>query len=201
MQILDSTFVIPRQKIGLWNGVMTWRSPGRAAVAPILFLLGVRSSRKMRVWKLETHKRFERQPAAPARKLAIIMNSQAMKREDGGSVSAALAHHVAPLPVFHMRQTSRGWWQECLGCEARTEFKYYKGPPELESLADVNDPRQLTHIATSLDESTCLCRWCFPSVYGKSFKKVERTHLVRRTHGLPVVASFFSVSLQHTVRK
>jgi hypothetical protein len=92
------------------------------------------------------------------------MDSQAMKRDDEGSVSAALAQHVAPLQVFHMRQTRRGWLQECLGCEAKTEFKYFKGPPELTSLEEVNDPNQLTHIATSLDDSTFLCRLCFPAV-------------------------------------
>lgn len=53
---------------------------------------------------------------------------------------------------MYMRQTRRGWLQECLGCEARTEMKYYA--------ADGN-----TQIAHSLDDASCPLRFCCPSCY------------------------------------
>ncbi|GMI42608.1 hypothetical protein TrCOL_g4586 [Triparma columacea] len=48
-------------------------------------------------------------------------------------------------------QTRRGWCQELMGCQARTEFKYYNS-------SDV-------HFASSLDDSSCLCRLCCAPSY------------------------------------
>eukprot|EP00542_Grammatophora_oceanica_P013014 CAMPEP_0194031616 /NCGR_PEP_ID=MMETSP0009_2-20130614/4754_1 /TAXON_ID=210454 /ORGANISM="Grammatophora oceanica, Strain CCMP 410" /LENGTH=252 /DNA_ID=CAMNT_0038671825 /DNA_START=221 /DNA_END=979 /DNA_ORIENTATION=+ len=58
----------------------------------------------------------------------------------------ALKSHVNGTDAMTIRQTRRGWLQECLGCEAKTEFKYFVGENE---------------IAHSLEDSDCCCRlWC-----------------------------------------
>lgn len=49
-----------------------------------------------------------------------------------------------------MRQTRRGWLQECLGCEAKTEFKYFIGSD------------QVFH---SLEDASCPCRCCCQPCY------------------------------------
>jgi hypothetical protein len=48
-----------------------------------------------------------------------------------------------------VRQTRRGWFQECLGCEAADEFKWF----------DLTDGRN-EQFATSLEESDCCPRMC-----------------------------------------
>jgi len=57
--------------------------------------------------------------------------------------SAPLKAHLEGCEQFDMRQTRRGCLQEIMGCEARTEFKYFIGE---------------TQIAHSLEESDCCCR-------------------------------------------
>jgi hypothetical protein len=101
------------------------------------------------------------------------MQAQSMKDRDNDSpVSAALATHVGPLSYFHIRQTRRGWLQECLGCEARTELMYYKGNGT-ETSADI--PReQQTLIATSLEDASCMCRFCCPQLYRKCFVHIVK---------------------------
>ena len=37
--------------------------------------------------------------------------------------SEVLKSHLGGAAQMEMRQTRRGWLQECLGCEAKTEFK------------------------------------------------------------------------------
>lgn len=60
--------------------------------------------------------------------------------------SQALKAHLSECAKLEMRQTRRGWLQECLGCEAKTEFKYFIGD------------QQVFH---SLEDASCLCRFCF----------------------------------------
>lgn len=48
-----------------------------------------------------------------------------------------------------IRQTRKGWLQECFGCEAADEFKWF----------NITDGQNL-HIATSLEESDCFMRMC-----------------------------------------
>jgi len=59
--------------------------------------------------------------------------------------TSALKSHMTDLEMLHMRQTRRGWLQEILGCEAKTEFKYFVGD------------NQVFH---SLEDASCICRWC-----------------------------------------
>lgn len=47
-----------------------------------------------------------------------------------------------------MKQTKKGWFQECLGCEAQTEFK-------IATMEDRN-----TNIFYALEDTTCLNRFC-----------------------------------------
>jgi hypothetical protein len=64
--------------------------------------------------------------------------------------SDALKAQVADMSEVVMRQTRRGCFQEILGCEARTEFKYYKKDEE-------------DKFAVSLEESDFCCRlFCAP---------------------------------------
>lgn len=54
-----------------------------------------------------------------------------------------------PSQAMSVRQTRRGWFQECLGCEAADEFKWF----------DLTDGRN-EQFATSLEESDCCPRMC-----------------------------------------
>jgi len=56
---------------------------------------------------------------------------------------AMKAHLTSDLSVMEIRQTRRGFCQELMGCEARTEFKYFVGDNQ---------------IATSLEDAGCCCR-------------------------------------------
>lgn len=61
----------------------------------------------------------------------------------------ALKSHLAGAQKIDVRQTRRGWLQECCGCEARTEFKFFN-----------SDGTQVAH---ALEESNFCCRcWCSP---------------------------------------
>ena len=62
----------------------------------------------------------------------------------------ALKTIVGPTTQMDIRQTRKGWFQECLGCEAQNEFKYF---------VDGNQ------VAYSLDESGFCCRLLCPQVY------------------------------------
>lgn len=64
--------------------------------------------------------------------------------------TSALKAHMDGCESMEMRQTRRGWLQECLGCEAKTEFKYFIGGNQ---------------IAHSLEEASCLCRLCCQPIY------------------------------------
>jgi len=50
------------------------------------------------------------------------------------------------LPLLSVRQTRKGWFQEILGCEAKTEFKFFN-----------SDKTQIAH---SLEDTDCFCRMC-----------------------------------------
>jgi len=68
---------------------------------------------------------------------------EANNMEDRGS--NALKTHMSDCEQLELRQTRRGWFQECLGCEAKTEFKYFIGG------------QQVFH---SLEDADCFCRMC-----------------------------------------
>ncbi|KAG7337528.1 scramblase [Nitzschia inconspicua] len=59
--------------------------------------------------------------------------------------SNALKTHMSGCEKLEMRQTRRGWLQECLGCEAQTEFKYFIGE---------------TQVFHSLEDAGFFCRCC-----------------------------------------
>ncbi len=60
------------------------------------------------------------------------------------------------VPALSVQQTLRGCFQECLGCEAKTEYKVYHGHLEEGQARDMNIP-QVGHL---LEESPCLFRCC-----------------------------------------
>jgi len=61
----------------------------------------------------------------------------------------ALKSHISSISKMEVRQTRRGFCQEILGCEARTEFKYF-----IEG----------TQVAHSIEDSDCCCRfWISPN--------------------------------------
>lgn len=57
--------------------------------------------------------------------------------------SEVLKSHLGGTEVMEIRQTRKGWCQECMGCEAKTEFKYFIGE---------------TQVAHSLEDTDCCCR-------------------------------------------
>lgn len=63
---------------------------------------------------------------------------------------AMKAHLASSTSRMEIRQTRRGWFQECLGCEAKNEFKYY---------IDGNQ------MAYSLEDSSFLGRCCCTACY------------------------------------
>lgn len=64
--------------------------------------------------------------------------------------SDALKAQVSDMESVHMRQTRRGCFQEIMGCEAKTEFNYFKTQGE--------EP-----FAVSLEDSSCCLRFfCAP---------------------------------------
>lgn len=60
----------------------------------------------------------------------------------------ALEAHVRSATKLGIRQTRKGWFQECLGCEARDEFKFFK------------DGEYPNEFATALEDSGCCIRFC-----------------------------------------
>jgi Scramblase len=62
----------------------------------------------------------------------------------------AMRNHLSSCRVMDIRQTRRGWLQDCLGCEAKSEFKYFI------------DNTQMAH---SLEQSNCINRICFHACY------------------------------------
>src|SRR3569623_2318961 len=76
---------------------------------------------------------------------AAIPAKQTMQRG-----TEAMKTHFSGCSKMDIRQTRRGWLQECFGCDAKNEFKYY---------VDSNQ------MAYSLEESACFARWCCQPCY------------------------------------
>jgi hypothetical protein len=75
-----------------------------------------------------------------------IVKMESQKMDDRGT--DAMKAHLGSSQVMEVRQTRRGWLQECLGCEARNEFKYF-----------IDE----TQVAHSLEDANCCCRiFCAP---------------------------------------
>ena len=64
--------------------------------------------------------------------------------------SEALKSHMNGCAEMEIRQTRRGWLQECCGCEAKTEFKHFIGG------------NQVFH---SIEDGNCFCRICCVSCH------------------------------------
>lgn len=62
-----------------------------------------------------------------------------------------LETHFESSNAMTIRQTRKGWLQECLGCEASTEFRWFQKGDTKEENAE---------FATSVEESNCLIRIC-----------------------------------------
>lgn len=63
-----------------------------------------------------------------------------------GSATDACRAHLEGAEMMDVRQTRRGWCQEIVGCEARTEFNYFT--------------KDGTKVATSIEDTDCFCRVC-----------------------------------------
>jgi len=70
---------------------------------------------------------------------------ESAKMERG--TNPVLNSHVTSTKTMSIRQTRKGWFQECCGCEARSEFKLFK-----EGESD--------EFATALEDSGCCIRFC-----------------------------------------
>lgn len=64
--------------------------------------------------------------------------------------SEVLKSHLGGTEVMEVRQTRRGWCQEMLGCEAKTEFKYFIGE---------------TQVAHSIEDTDFCCRMCCMAIH------------------------------------
>ena len=72
---------------------------------------------------------------ATEKEKALIMQNQKMDRG-----TDALKAHLGGTQKMDIRQTRRGWLQELLGCEARTEMKVRMTPScRVESLLRLDD--------------------------------------------------------------
>jgi hypothetical protein len=69
-----------------------------------------------------------------------------MDRGDGGCCTDTCRAHLGNTTKCNVRQTRRGWWQELIGCDAKSEFSYFNAVG--------------TKVATSLEESGWFCRVC-----------------------------------------
>lgn len=94
-----------------------------------------------------------------------LLHSIKAEKMDRGT--DALKAHVNDAQTMSIRQTRRGWLQECLGCEARTEFKAFV---------------EGTHIADALEDASCCCRLCCSPIhpFTMSFKVREKHGCGRR---------------------
>ena len=79
-------------------------------------------------------------------------------RMERGAGTEPLHKHLTDCHVMDIRQTRRGCLQQCLGCEAPSEFHYYI---------------RNTPIAYSLEESNCCCRICYPCCYEWTMEVTE----------------------------
>ncbi|KAL7487032.1 hypothetical protein ACHAW6_012628 [Cyclotella cf. meneghiniana] len=65
-----------------------------------------------------------------------------------------LETHLMPAQTLSIRQTRLGWFQECLGCEAKGEFKFFK------------EGQYPNEFATAIEDSgfciRCCCAPCHP---------------------------------------
>jgi hypothetical protein len=77
--------------------------------------------------------------------MAAVMKTEQMERG-----SEALKSHLSGCSKIEIRQTRRGWCQELLGCEAKTEFKHFIGD------------NQVFH---SLEDGSCFCRICCTPIH------------------------------------
>lgn len=59
-----------------------------------------------------------------------------------------LETHIGSAKTLSIRQTRKGWLQECCGCEARDEFKFFK------------EGEYPNEFATALEDSNCCVRIC-----------------------------------------
>lgn len=64
--------------------------------------------------------------------------------------STALKSHMNGCEAMSIRQTRRGFCQEIMGCEAKSEFKYFIGDNQ---------------IAHSLEDTDCFCRMCCSPIH------------------------------------
>lgn len=73
-----------------------------------------------------------------------------VKGESMDRGSEVLKAHLGGAEVMEMRQTKRGWCQELMDCDAKTEFKYFIGSEQ---------------VAHSLEDTDCFCRMFCNSIH------------------------------------
>jgi hypothetical protein len=72
--------------------------------------------------------------------------------------SNALKSHISGCEMMSIRQTRRGFCQELMGCEAKTEFKYFIGEDQ---------------VGHSLEDTDCFCRMCCSPIHPFKMNVVE----------------------------
>lgn len=80
---------------------------------------------------------------------------------------------LAPYPNLLVKQTRKGWCQECMGCEANTEFK----------IATLHSPQN--DIMYAVENTSCLIRMCCPAL-----RPFEITVTNGDRKGGPLIATF-----------
>jgi len=91
--------------------------------------------------------------------------------------SETMNKHLTDMKKISVRQTRKGWFLELLGCEVKSEFKYFSEGTD--------------QIATSLEDSNCLlrnfCLGCYPyTVEVKEIETEEEILSMERPCSLPV---------------
>jgi len=74
-----------------------------------------------------------------------------------------------PHRALLVKQTMRGCFQECLGCDARSEYKVAPfDPQQLDGIQVSEQALSAPDIMYALEESSCLCRLC--NAAGRNFQ-------------------------------
>lgn len=74
--------------------------------------------------------------------------------------NSMLKAHVSSEQSMMIRQTRKGWFQECLGCEAKDEYKFYK-------------EGETEQFATALEDSNFFLRFCLVGMHPFKIAVVE----------------------------
>lgn len=87
-------------------------------------------------------------------------DQQCMDENGGGG--GGLAEVVGPMKGMLVKQTARGCLQECMGCEAKSEFQISDFDPSMtDGVFLVEGAMDKKNEMYALEKSSCLCRLCW----------------------------------------